>query len=164
MASIEFDQSLKAVMANLEKLKFKDQKNLIRGAARAAAKPILDDARQNVPVESGALRDSIRISTGFDRKTGEVIASIKAGGKTSKGDAYYAHMVEYGTNRHLIKGPVLIGGRLFLNIDHPGTSAQPFMRPAFDKAGQASVDAYSDYIKKRLPILLAKNGIILDGD
>lgn len=163
-SSIEFDQSLKDVLAGLDSLPIKIQTNLVRGALRAAAKPILEAAREAVPVKSGALRASIRVTTGVDRRTGTIKASIKAGGKSKLGNAYYAHMVEFGTKRHLIKGPVMIGGRLFLNINHPGAQQSPFMRPAFDSAGQASVDAYGAYITKRMPDLLSKFAVVDDGD
>lgn len=50
----------------------------------------------------------------------------------------YASDVEYGTVAHTIKaknGKGLSDGKNFFGkeIQHPGTKAQPFLRPAFDK-------------------------------
>jgi HK97 gp10 family phage protein len=57
-------------------------------------------------------------------------------------DAFYARMVEFGTQRHIIKarkgGMLNINGRLVSQVDHPGARAKPFMRPAFAaKEGEA---------------------------
>lgn len=161
MSSIEFDASLKAVLDQLDKLPAKFEANLVRGALRAAAKPILDDARSRVPVKTGALRDSLRISSAIKKRAGEISASVKAGG--GKGRVYYAHMVESGVAQHIIEGPVAIGGRVFKNVPHPGFVGRGFMRAAFDNAGQASIDAYGAYIRKNLPKMLAKAGVT-DGD
>lgn len=51
-----------------------------------------------------------------------------------KGDIYprnYAHLVEFGTNPHMI------GKRM-----HPGARAKPFMRPAFDEQLPAALEAF----------------------
>ncbi len=50
----------------------------------------------------------------------------------------YAHLVEFGTKPHKIKpqsGRTLrLGRNLFVrgSVNHPGVTAQPFLRPAFD--------------------------------
>ena len=117
MTEYAFDESLKKVLAELDKLPAKIETNVARAAIRAAAKPFLDAARENAPVSSGRLRDSIRISSNTDKRGGMLTASVKAGRTTTKAqrakgvqDAYYAYMVEFGTKPHLIKGPVKLGG------------------------------------------------------
>lgn len=131
--------------------------NIIRGALRAGAKPILEAARQNAPVGptnfenitlyggyTGALRDSIRISGRIDSRNGKVTASVKAGGITKRGaDVFYAHMVEFGTRPHALSG-------FKREKNHPGTNPRPFMRPALDAQAGAAVAAAGEYIKKRL--------------
>lgn len=54
------------------------------------------------------------------------------------------------------KGALLINGRLFEKVVHPGIHAQPFMRPAFDGGERAAVEAMADYIRARLAKELAK--------
>lgn len=74
-----------------------------------AAGYVMGLARQKVPVDSGALRDSIRVT----RLKGDPKLNIRvyAGNRKQRGEggAFYAHMVEYGT----VKMP-----------------AKPFLRPA----------------------------------
>lgn len=158
--SFEFDQSLRETLAALDQLPARIEANLVRGALRAAAKPIFEDARAAAPVVTGRLRDSIRISTGIKRRDGEIVAAVKAGGK----QAYYAHMVEYGTTRHIIKGPVVLGGQVFKNVEHTGSEPRSFMRKAFDNSGQASVDAYAEYFRRNLDRAIAKNAALMGGE
>ena len=70
---------------------------------------VADRARQKVPVLSGKLRDSIRVT----RFKGDPKQNIRVyAGSRQKGGAFYAHMVEYGT----VKMP-----------------AKPFLRPALNE-------------------------------
>ena len=70
---------------------------------------VADRARQKVPVLSGKLRDSIRVT----RLKGDPKQNIRVyAGSRQKGGAFYAHMVEYGT----VKMP-----------------AKPFLRPALNE-------------------------------
>lgn len=185
MTEYAFDKSLKDVLAALDNLPAKIEANIARGALRAAAKPLLDAAKENVPIKSGALRDSIRISSSVDRKAGEIRTAVKVGGKTKKGDAYYAHMVEFGTGPfyegsgrtigkpYIIRGKnddgteakasakrraLKFGSTLVAQVTHPGIRASGFMRRAFDSSGDAVVAAYADYMRKRIPKELAKHG------
>lgn len=143
----------------LDQLPAKMEANVLRGALRAGAKPILEAAKSAAPVGepsetnrkryklyAGALKDSIRISGRIDKRNGNVTASVKAGGKTKSGaDVFYAHMVEFGTKPHVIGDGT-----------HPGVQAKPFMRPALDAQSGAAIVAVGEYIKKRLA---TKNGL-----
>ena len=74
-----------------------------------AGELVADRARQKVPVLSGKLRDSIRVT----RLKGDPKQNIRVyAGSRQKGGAFYAHMVEYGT----VKMP-----------------AKPFLRPALNE-------------------------------
>lgn len=99
----------------LDALPAKMEANVMRAALRAGAKVIEEAAKSNVPVSSGRLRDSIKVSTRSRR--GQVTASITAGGKATRKfvtqgpdgsvkvsyeNAYYAAWVEYGTAAHKI--------------------------------------------------------------
>lgn len=130
------------------------QKKVMRGALRAGQKVILDQARANVPVASGDLRKSLRISTRM--KGAMATATLKAGSKK----AFYAQMVEFGTAAHLIKPKnaraLFFFGNASAAINHPGSKKKPFMRPAFDARAQASIEAFADYVRKRLAKETAK--------
>lgn len=106
---------------------------VVQGILRKAAKPIVAEAKRlssNADV-SGDTTESIGI-----------IANRSANGltigprRTGKYNGWYAHILEYGSAAHVIrpkKGKALsfLGGT-FKSANHPGTVAQPFMRPAFD--------------------------------
>lgn len=158
----------------LQQLPAKIERNIMRAALAAGARVIRDEARQNVPVRLGALRKSIRVSTGA--KNGAVHATVKAGDSR----AFYAHMVEYGTKRHLIKVEdgerpinyrltrkrgaltyasmrtvnrnVLRIGNTFVGptVEHPGAGEIPFMRPALDNANGRAIGAIAAKVRERL--------------
>ncbi len=150
--STDFEvQGLKDLFDRLQQFPVKLEKNVLRGAIRAGAKLVADEARRKAPVlsspdprrEMGALAKSVRImSTGV--RGGVVLGGVVAGGgKTSVGrgqnkvvaDVFYAHFVEYGTQN---MGP------------------QPFMRPAIDTKTRAAIDATAQYIRDRVEAELLK--------
>ncbi len=114
----------------LDELPEKLQAKVARVAMAAGARVIRDEARLVVPKKSGALKRSIRSSSGRARD-GQITATIKAGNK----DAFYAHMVEFGTQPHDIRPKkakaLKIGGGYALLMHHPGARPKPFMRPAY---------------------------------
>lgn len=138
----------------LDQLPAKMETNVMRGALRAGAKPILEATRQSAPVGepsetnkrkyslyAGALRDSLRLSARVDRRKSQVVVRVVAGGKSKKSgaDVFYSNMVEFGTRNHIIG-----------DGEHPGVAAKPFMRPSLDANSQTAVLATAEYIKKRL--------------
>lgn len=133
----------------LATLPTKVEANIMRSALRAGAKVYLDQVKQNIPVASGILRDSARITT---RKTkdGKISASVKVGNR----QAFYAHMVEFGTRPHIIKakpGSALnVNGSEVKSVNHPGIAPRPYMRPAADAKFGAAVAAVTLQIRKRL--------------
>lgn len=154
MSDIEIKGALELDRA-LKNLPDKIARNLLRAALRAGGKVILERARAGVPVESGALRDSLRVSTSL--RGGVARASVKAGSKK----AYYAHMVEFGTQRHWIKPrnrkSLFLAGLAREVVDHPGARDKPFMRPAIEQGAGAATEAIADYIRKRLDKIAAKS-------
>lgn len=148
---------------------------ILRGAARAAARVVADEAK--VRSISSEVTDSIKIST-RQEQDGRVIAKVQTKGQ----GAYLAPWLEYGTSPHFISagdsglstskltqkanregaysetatrslkiGNTYVSGA----VAHPGARPHPFMRPALDlKAGEAIAEAQA-YINTRL----AREGI-----
>lgn len=135
--------------ALLQTLPEKVEGRILRQALRAGQKVILEAAKANVPVQSGELRDSLKIKTSM--RKGKASATLVAGSKR----AYYAHMVEFGTAKHFIKPKkaksLFFAGLARKVIDHPGARAKPFLRPAFDAAAPQALTAVREYIATRLP-------------
>lgn len=145
------------LQAFLSSLPAKVEQNIMRGALRAGAKVIAEEAKNNVPVKSGDLRDSIRVGT--RAKRGQVTASVKAGNKK----AYYYNFVEFGTAAHEIKPKdaksLFFAGMFGDLIAHPGNRAKPYMRPALDSKSNEAIEAVGRAIGKRL----TKEGINQSG-
>jgi HK97 gp10 family phage protein len=133
----------------LQTLPTKMEKNIMRSALRAGAAVMLEEVKSRIPVASGALRDSARITT--RGRKGQVSASVKVGNF----QAWYAHLVEFGTRPHTIRpkeqgGALQFGGTLTRSVEHPGTRGQPFMRPAADAGFTASTAAVQVKVRERL--------------
>ena len=138
----------------LQQLPAKVEQSVLRGALRAGANVVMAEAKANVPVDSGQLRDGVKVSTNSRR--GRVTAKVKATGK----HAHIAPWLEYGTAAHKItakKGKGLFFGGLFVKgVQHPGARPKPFLRPALDGRAQDAVVAAAQYMKRRLA---TKNGL-----
>jgi HK97 gp10 family phage protein len=146
-------QGLADLERKISELPQKLARNVMRGALRAGANTLRAEARAKVPVDSGALRQSIRVSARL-RGT-KATARVTAGGRARKGDAFYAHMVEFGTQAHKIsanmKRALVINGQLVRGeISHPGARPRPFMRPALDAKAQQAIEDVARYIRERL--------------
>ena len=161
-------KGLAALQKALDTLPVQIESKIMRGALRAGAKVIMQDAKARCPVGppssegarlyghyQGALRDSIRITGRV--KNGTVSASVKAGGKTKSGaQVYYASIIEFtGAAAHIIKsrraqGFLFFAGSVYRTVNHPGMAARPFMRPAMEGRAQDALMAIGEYIKGRL--------------
>jgi HK97 gp10 family phage protein len=141
-------EGLAALESMLAQLPDKIERNIVRGALRAGSREFVKEAQRRVPRKTGRLAKSIRVSVRKVR--GALVATTKAGNK----EAFYAHLVEFGTAAHLIKPAnakaLAVAGRAVAKVRHPGGRAQPFMRPAFDIGGQRAVLSYAAYMRKRL--------------
>jgi len=90
---------------------------------------VQNEARRRAPVDTGRLRSSIvSRAEGSGRSVGYVVGS----------NVNYAAAVEYGTAPHVIKPKYKQalywpGARHpVAQVNHPGTRAQPFLRPAIE--------------------------------
>jgi HK97 gp10 family phage protein len=102
-----------------------------------------------VPVDTGELRESI----GVQVQPGRVVVGPTAA---------HATYVEYGTKPHIIEPKnkkalaFKVNGKTVIvkRVQHPGTKAQPFVRPAFDAwvetLGPAVADAHVKYLMREV--------------
>ena len=116
-------------------------KNAGAASLRAGAKVIVARAKELVPVKTGALRDSLGFKVSRrGANNGILTAHI---GSLNK-EARLIHLVEFGTRAHSIRtgeGGYLASGEIVFGkeVQHPGTPAQPFLRPAIDEKGGDAV-------------------------
>lgn len=145
--------------AKLLTLGSKVAKKVLRSAVNSSANPILKAARANVPVRYGLLKQSIGVKT-RTYQNGTVAAVIgPRGGFRQVVDGVmqdpvnYAHLVEYGTAPHVIIpeskmalswDDETFGHAVVGQANHPGTAAQPWLRPAFYSQKDAALQRLSD--------------------
>lgn len=148
MAQIRNIKGGKELQAMLNSLPVKIERNILRSALRQGANVLRDEARANVNDVSGDLSRSIK--TKVRAKRGEVTATVVAGDDK----AFYAHMVEFGTDAHVItageKGVLDVPGHATATVNHPGAQAAPYMRPAMDTKTSQAIQAVGEQIRKRL--------------
>lgn len=141
----QLNKQLKALGPRIEK-------NILRGAVRAVAREIANDAKANVPQDTGNLRRNIVVrafrgqrTRGRNRETvraGVVVREEGKRGKIVRGEggklgielkkqnnAFYWRFVEYGTK-------------------HMG--ARPFLRPAYDRMKGRVSQVMGAYIRRRI--------------
>lgn len=117
-------------------------------AVRAAGSVIIREMRLRAPKETGSLKKSLGQKVKNYKRSGTVTSIIGARSKsygTAKGKrnpAYYAHLVELGVKPHAT-GKKKSFYRRGTGM-HPGHSAQPFMRPAWDSAAPRARTAVID--------------------
>jgi HK97 gp10 family phage protein len=109
--------------ALLKTLPVKIETNILRGAVRAGLSVLRKTAKAKVPVQSGALRSSIRLRTNTKAaKRGYARVDLAAGDKM----AWYAHLLEFGTGQY---------------YDGKGRSVRrPYLIKATDKQGRRVSD------------------------
>lgn len=103
----------------------------VKASVEAACKTIEGRAKELVPVDTGALRDSITTEVNETGKT--VVGTVSS-------DLPYAVFTEYGTGRRGEASPGAGAGPY--NPNWPGMPATPWLRPAVDENREAIKDLF----------------------
>lgn len=114
-------------------------------AMRKGAKDVERDMKILAAVDTGALEGSISSDVEGDGRTGTMSFEV---GPTVE----YGPEVEYGTEPHVIlpkNGEFLVfminGNKVFVRkVNHPGTRAQPYAGPSFDRNLPGIINAIGD--------------------
>lgn len=122
VASADIYQLADALRQSSENSEVNTQEVLVRSATY-----IKQDMESRAPVDTGKLRQSISIQVDSKR--------VIIGPHTD-----YAGYVEFGTKPHVIRAKnkkslmfIAGGKKVFVKkVNHPGTKAQPYVRPAFE--------------------------------
>lgn len=122
-------KGLEELIKKLNDLPDKLEKKVIRAAVRQGANIIKDKAKRYVPVDKGDLRDSIKVS-GARAQKGVIAFRIRPTKNKQKGKSvFYGYFQEFGTSK---------------------MAAHPFMRPAYDEAGEDVLNKVIDTVKSKL--------------
>jgi len=111
---------------HLARLSRVSQRKVIEAALRAGGQILIDEAKLQVPVATGTLRDSITMRFGGRSSgAGQHFRSRDLVVGPRRRTAFYGSMVEFGTE---------------------DTAPEPYMRPAFEIAAPAAVRAAVDHL------------------
>lgn len=120
----EIDKSLRSI-------DLKVQRKIVSKALREGAKPIVKEAKQNAKktTRTGTLWKSIKAVTGKSKRYLKSIVITTTKGKGVKHDAFYAHLVEFGTAH---------------------SRPSPFMRPALDAKADEAIKTVAKEIARQV--------------
>lgn len=145
MISFKIDSSeVQQALADINKYK----REVVEGVKRQTVTStfnIRNEAFDKAPRKTTYLASSIKSLISGNKLLGEVSAN-----------AEYAEAVEKGTKPHVIRAknkPLLkfqVGGQWVSkkSVNHPGTKAQPFMEPAFEKEKPIYINKILTLIRK----------------
>ena len=140
---------LKELNKRLTKLPERIEHNIMSAAVRAGANEVKKAAVANL---GGKKTDIVVKKSRAPKGTTKYKVGINA-------KKFYLYFKEFGTKPHVIKSKKLMsnGETVFGRVvDHPGQSAKPFMRPAFDENIPQAIAAMAKKIKQRLEKEAAK--------
>lgn len=119
----------------------------LTGAAVDAMTPVLDTAQSLAPYDPTShaqhVRDAIVVGV---RQANDDGVDVDVGPSKDSKTAWRARFVEFGTKAHVQPKK---GGWV-----HPGTSAQPFLRPALDTNAEAVLEGFAAGLRERLALAL----------
>jgi HK97 gp10 family phage protein len=117
-------------------------RNVLKRVAVKSLQPLITMARQLVPVRTGELRNSLKITTKLSKRQASIARREAAREGKSFYQTYagpsalpYAHMVEFGTSK---------------------MKAQPYMRPAWDATKHQALDIISKELEKEINAAAAR--------
>lgn len=173
----------KSLIRLLNRLPDNLYRQVISGANKKAMAPVLADAKQRAPVETGALRDSLDIKTKLYPKKGVVWTGVgprkdhsvkvaSGGGKSGvRAPIKYAHLVEEG-HRIARKGTTLerkdedvrktaaraaAHGKVIAK--ETGTvPAKPFIRPAWNGQKPTILALWIGHVRRGLARIVKRKG------
>lgn len=145
MGRNRIDIELKGVEKAINKIKsWETEKiNEVKRIVAETGRAIEAEATLRAPVDQGNLKASIH--TDIENKGLTALVGTPVD---------YAPHVEFGTRPHKIrtkKAKVLSNGKSFFGkeVNHPGTTAQPFLMPAFDRNKKKFVNAIRKVLNER---------------
>lgn len=163
-------EGLRELEKALRELPRATAKRVMVRALKEAAKPLIADASANAPVLTGALKDSINVSSRKPKGAkgpGSVAFAAAMAGGASRAQAGQAARAANAANRggsvEVYVGPGRNPQAIFQEFGTSKHPPQPFMRPAWDSTKQQVVDsikaALGDEIMKAARRLAKKNAI-----
>lgn len=134
----------------------------LRRALRDAAQPMLDAAKGKVPVDKGDLKRSIKMAAAKGEKLDGDSFGIVIGIDSNEQPAKTVVRKTRSGKGATYRDPGVAGVGPITEFGRPGEAAQPFMRPAYDAEGEATIRRFNDQalatIEKTAARLAKKRG------
>ena len=159
-------QEAKAI---LDELPNNMQKRMLATALRGSAKPMLQSARNKVPVRSGALKKQLRVVRFRDRnaKRSEVSVAVKPyfsrNKKKGNINQYYGKFIHEGTKdvRTSRKGKVMVftnsqGEKVFTRSTK-GLKPNPFLEKAYRDSSSRTIEIFGDELARSVEKFIGRN-------
>lgn len=148
---IDFDDLLK-------KIKGFDngQRTILQKAVRQMFSPISKEIKNKQKAglekskDTGKLRKAIGIKTSVNLKYGIARFIVGPRKKQEGQPSRYAHLIENGTKPHTIKTP---RGK---KVQHPGTKAQPWLKPSYQGVKEKVNKAIKETLEAAVAEILAE--------
>jgi len=132
----------KAIALALGKLETKLSRKVATKALRAGAKVVQTEAKRIAPVQSGALRKSIKVRAGKNHKTYRSII-VGSGAKWFTGDKFYAAFVEFGHRSGKASNSIRRARKRNVNTDaidkRDEVPGQHYMEKAYEATKQSAL-------------------------
>jgi HK97 gp10 family phage protein len=128
----EYVQGMSELLRKLRELPKKLENEIIDAALYDGGLPMLDRAKSLVPVDTGKLRDSLKIVTAPRRKNSHLVRVGTDAGDYA-GETFYGSFIEYGYKRGARKSHRKMTEAQKAADTRPAVPAQPYLRPAFDE-------------------------------
>jgi HK97 gp10 family phage protein len=132
---------------------------ILNDAVLAAAEPIRAEAERRAPRLTGGGAASIEkkiVDKGKGKARAVVGPDVAQPKRIGRGGQKHFYMLiqEFGADAHTIspknKKALAFDGVIVAGAQHPGLTAQPFMRPAWDTKRDEAEEAAADVLRKKL--------------
>lgn len=148
-------RGLESVMAQLREVDANLGQKALAKASRAAFKRVADMAKQLVPVDSGELRDAIRIKV-LKPKKGDTVVTVGIQIATTTSNGKQARVAAAAFNEGQSQRLPPSRRWHFIELGTAHIAASPFLRPALDANAQGVVDDLSVQLRKQIADAIKK--------
>ena len=148
-------QGLPELLRKLDALPDALERKIGKAAMKEAAEAIRDEVIISAPVETGLLRDSLKIQPMRARK-GRVGFMVDTEEGSYKGETFYAAFLEFGHHAKSRKSAGIKKGQIGGSTDaRKYIPPKPFMRPAFDRTASVASQLAMDSIKEGIESIVS---------
>jgi hypothetical protein len=113
----------------------------LRAGLRKAAAPMLAAAKAGVPIDQGDLKRSVKIAAAKGERPASPQFGVVIGIDSNEQPAKM--VVRKGGKGGTYRDPGVAGVGPIIEFGKPGEPARPFMRPAFDREGEATIQRFA---------------------